>query len=86
MYSFLSHNFKQFHGSKWKKYDLPLLKLKIILADLSAVSVPFCLHNQDHPRTFFIGKAAPVLMDIEPAREMASLTSLNCTALTVSAQ
>lgn len=72
--------FQQFQSLKWQKYDLPLLKLKIVLADLNAVAVPFCLHNQDNPRTFFTGRVDPALMDIEPAREMASLKSfeLHC--------
>lgn len=42
--------FQQFQSLKWQKYDLPLLKLKIVLADLNAVAVPFCLHNQDNPK------------------------------------
>lgn len=45
----------------------------------------FRLHIQNNPRTFFTDRVAPALMGIEPAQEMASLSSLDYIALNVSA-
>lgn len=82
----MSHNFKQFHGSKWQKHGLPLPKLKIVLADLNAVAVAFCLRIQDNLRASFTGRVAPALMNIELPMEVDSLSLLNYFPLNVSSQ